>query len=263
MVSYQIAPRNLPAQRWPASLKEILKRNFLLAAPSSISKVPSTPLGNRKFYMVFCANCPIYLVKILSSFQNARKAKLSSNGSSLRFEIKIGCPKGSVLSLFLWNVLADSISILDFRFPFPFKIFAYNDDLVLCFGILISILPATTYKWRWTILPDWHPDLDIYRNNLQVAMDTTTVWGTSVKLVFNTLKTIYMVFSRWRQPFIEYQPITVNETPVKASRSCTYLDLILDEKLTWREHITVKCVKVKRLLFIVGKCCGVSPTISK
>jgi hypothetical protein len=73
---YKIAPRNLPAQRWPASLKEILKRNFLLAVPSSISKVPSTPLGNRGFYMVFCANCPIYLVKILSSFLNARKAKL-------------------------------------------------------------------------------------------------------------------------------------------------------------------------------------------
>lgn len=174
-------------------------------------------------------------MKILTSFLNSRKAKLSSNSSSLLSEIEIWCPQGSVLSPFLWNVLVDSL--LDFRFPFPLKMIAYADDLVLC---------------------TWHPDLDTARNNLQVAIDNTTGRGRSVKLAFNALKTIYMVFSRRRRPFIEHQPITVNETPLKASRSCTYLGLILDEKLTWREHITVKCVKVKRLLFIVNKCCRLS-----
>ena len=90
------------------------------------------------------------------------------------------------------------------------------------------------------------------------AHNCTTVWGVSVKLAFKALKTTFMVFSRRPRPQVEYQPFTVNDIPTKSSHSGTYLGLILDDKLTWREHITTKCVKVKRLLFIVYNCCRLS-----
>ncbi len=184
--------------------------------------------------------CPPYLVKILRSFLSSRRAELSLNGVSLQTETELGCPQGSVLSPFLGNILVDSF--LENPFPFEYKIIAYADDLVLC---------------------SWHSLFNTARENLQLITDCAVGLGTSVKLVFNAAKTIFMVFSRKRREKQDYPPISVNNTSIMPSRSCSYLGLILDDRLNWREHLAKKCVSSKRLMFTVNKCCRLTWGLSR
>ena len=46
------------------------------------------------------------------------------------------------------------------------------------------------------------------------------------------------------------------------SGSCTYLDLVLDELLNWREPVDKKCESTKCIIFAVNKCCRLSWGVS-
>ncbi len=73
--------------------------------------------------------CPLYLVIIVSSFLSGRSAFLESIGCSILTLLSLGCPQGSVLSPFLWNILIEAI--FGIHFPFECAVIAYADDLVL------------------------------------------------------------------------------------------------------------------------------------
>ena len=74
--------------------------------------------------------CPFYLIKIIELYLYNRKGILSGPGEKLIVDIDLGCPQGSTLSPFLWNILIDKL--LGAQYPFGFEIIAYADDLVLC-----------------------------------------------------------------------------------------------------------------------------------
>ena len=183
--------------------------------------------------------CPLYLVKLLQSFLLNRKANLSGLGVQITVDIELGCPQGSVLSPFLWNVLIDHV--LDFTYPFPCKVIAYADDLVLC---------------------AYDRDPTVATFNLQTMCDATVLWGTSVKLGFNASKTSFLIFTRNKQAIPNLQVI-INNIPINRTNKCTYLGLIIDDHLTWKEHITAKCLASRRLLFIINKCCRLTWGISR
>lgn len=182
----------------------------------------------------------LYLIKIISSFLHSRKAELSCADTTLLTTVDLGCPQGSILSPFLWNFLVDSL--LDAHFPFAYRVIAYADDLVLCTG---------------------HYDPETARRNLQYSIDHAISWGAAAKLAFNAAKTVYMLFSRRKLNLLDLPPIHVNSTPINPSSSCIYLGLTIDTKLNWREHVTKKCTCIKRLLFIVNKCCRLTWGISR
>ena len=46
------------------------------------------------------------------------------------------------------------------------------------------------------------------------------------------------------------------------SGSCTYLDLVLDELLNWREPVDKKCESTKCIIFAVNKSCRLSWGVS-
>jgi hypothetical protein len=136
--------------------------------------------------------CPLYLIKIISSFLHSRKAELSCADTTLLTTVDLGCPQGSILSPFLWNVLVDSL--LDAHFPFAYRVIAYADDLVLC---------------------AWHYDPETARRILQYSIDHAISWGAAAKLAFNAAKTVYMSFSRRKLNLLDLPPIHVNSTPIK------------------------------------------------
>jgi hypothetical protein len=184
--------------------------------------------------------CPLYLIKIISSFLYSSKAELSCADTTLLTTVDLGCPRGSILSRFLWNVLVDSL--LDTHFSFANKVIAYTDDLVLC---------------------TWHYGPKIARKNLQSSINHAISWGAAAKLAFNAVKTVYIFFSRRRRNQLGLPPIHVNNTPVNPSSSCTYLGLTIDTKLNWRKHAMKKYTSNKRLFFIVNKCCRLTWGISR
>ena len=174
-------------------------------------------------------NCPLYLVRIIESFLSGRSAILSGYGLSIVAELQLGCPQGSALSPFLWNILVDAV--LRIKFPFLNRIIAYADDLVLISS---------------------HCLLSQAVINLQAMCDTVIEWGSQVKLTFNAGKTAFLIFSKKRQ--IPVHTLVINNVIIHRSRSTTYLGLIIDDKLNWRQHIVNKCTKAKKLSYLVLKC---------
>ena len=77
----------------------------------------------------FKKKCPLSLVKLIQSFLLSRSGRMKSS-VFLVFDILLGCPQGSILSPFLWNILLEEL--LNLSFPFLFSIIAYADDIVLC-----------------------------------------------------------------------------------------------------------------------------------
>ena len=173
--------------------------------------------------------CPLYLVKILRSFLRDRSAKLEYMGISISSLLSVGCPQGSVLSPFLWNILIDFF--LRSNFSFLFKIIAYADDLIL-------ITSAVT--------------LELAVKNLQLMCDAAAKWGLEVKLAFNGAKTVFMVFCKQRK--FEPVQITVGGTCVSPVDHCTYLGCTIDNRLSWQQHIQSKCVAAKRAFFSITHC---------
>ncbi len=53
--------------------------------------------------------CPTFLVKIIKDFLTNRKGKFDLQKSEDHFPILTGCPQGSLLSPFLWNIMIDDI----------------------------------------------------------------------------------------------------------------------------------------------------------
>ena len=183
-------------------------------------------------------SCPAFLVKLLANFLSSRSCLLSSPLASRVTNIELGCPQGSVLSPFLWNILLEDLLCL--KFPFPFCFIAYADDIVVC---------------------TMHKEYTSAHSHLQTICDAVVVWGLSVKLVFNGAKSFFLTFSPNRN--LPPLSLSVDNVTVPRSSSCVYLGLTIDDKLSWNLHISIKCNAVKKMLFLILKCSRLSWGLSR
>ena len=102
--------------------------------------------------------CPLYLGLIVSTFLSDRCAVIESGGFSILSLLSLGCPQGSVLSPFLWNILIEAVFKIYFKFSFA--IVAYADYLLL----LIS----------------WHRETDTAVSNLQKMFEFIVESGSKL-----------------------------------------------------------------------------------
>ena len=155
------------------------------------------------------------------------------NEISLRFVISRGCPQGGVLSPLLWClVVNDLITRLSGSGVF---IQGYADD-IRC-QLAVGKFPNTV------------------SGLMQWALLTVEIWCKEVGLSVNPDKTGLIAFTRKKklQGFFEPQLFGVK---LRLSRSVKYLGVILDSRLTWREHLEVKVRKVQNLLWARTRACG-------
>ena len=78
--------------------------------------------------------------------------------------------------------------------------------------------------------------------------DATVDWGGKVKLAFNAMKTVLIIFSSRRSISLDNLSLSINNQHVKRSSQCTYLGMIFDELLCWRAHVAAKCASVKKIV---------------
>ena len=168
--------------------------------------------------------CPDYLVHIIASFLNNRRATLFNETCSFSVDLHTGCPQGSVLSAFLWLVLVNDV--LEIPFDFAYLNLAYADDITLAAA---------------------HRDPETATANLQKICAEVGKWSSSVDLTINARKTTFMLFSRKRNiPQISLQ---LEGQTIQPVRQFSYLGFLLEQRLSWLPHVQAKCLSAKKLIF--------------
>lgn len=184
--------------------------------------------------------CPTFLVKIIKDFLTNRKGKFDLQKSEVHFPIPTGCPQGSLLSPFLWNVMIDDILHLSSNHNMPGRARAYADDIT-----------AT----------EQHKDLAIAVSLLQSLINCIKSKLEELKLKVNAAKTVLIIFNRKRST-TDNLHLIVDGLQIHPVTHTKLLGLTLDYKLNWTAHLNDKERQVRKIFFSLrsytGKTWGLS-----
>jgi hypothetical protein len=75
-------------------------------------------------------------------------------------------------------------------------------------------------------------------NKLQKTVDELVTWGKTCGLQFNESKTVVMHFSR-KSKVCGYK-LKMNNKYLEYSNTVTYLGVLMDRRLEWKQHIEEK-----------------------
>ncbi len=176
--------------------------------------------------------CPRYLIRIVASFLKCRRAALSLREIKILVAILLGCPQGSMLSPFLWNVLLDAM--LRLKLPPGVKIVAYADDVTI---LATDRDPATAVR------------------KAQEAVEIIQDWLRRVKLRVNAMKTVLIVFSK-RKVTLPPLSLIVDGQVILPSSSAKLLGVTIDKHLRWTDHVEDRELMFKRTLHSIRRYLG-------
>ena len=89
--------------------------------------------------------------------------------------------------------------------------------------------------------------------HMQWAILTVEAWWNDVGLSVNPEKAEPVAFARKLPDFLEPHLLGVT---LSLSRPVKYLVVILDSRLTWRDHVDIKMKKAHSLLWACSRACG-------
>jgi len=185
---------------------------------------------------------PIHLVRWIAAFLRTRTAQVVINGTlSIRVQMQMGFPQGSVLSPLLFLIFINDISQ---NVPNDSEIILFVDD---------SSLTATSNK------------LELANEKLQQAFSALEQWSVKNKLDLNIGKSCTFFFSsapmeaKWR-PNILLHNKRMKFSEGEDERCPRLLGLILDRTLCFQDHLRFVIDKVndrrKILLCLASKSWG-------
>lgn len=164
---------------------------------------------------------PKSILRVISSFLHGRTVSYSSLYCTVEKELTKGCPQGSVLGPFLWNLVLDEFLSSDL--PMDCKSIAYADDLAIIVG-------GNSRR--------------VLEQKAAACMQAFELWTSSCKLAASIDKTKYLIFGARldRNPVVHLQG-----RPVSRSVVHKYLGVQLDDRLGFLQHVQYVVGKVKKL----------------
>lgn len=175
------------------------------------------------------------MLKWIYMFINQRLCTTKINGIISKFKKQnMGLPQGAVVSPTLFNVMINDLPTQLNKID-GIKTALFADDLVI-----------------WVSKPRRHFNklLEI----MQQALDRLESWSEVNRLVVNTDKTMYQVFSLAHKiPEINVQ---YKGQQIKATNEQKYLGIHLDSKLSWKKHINKTAEKAKTRFNILKRLTG-------
>ena len=141
--------------------------------------------------------------------------------------VKCGVPQGSILGPLLFLLYINDLSFACKR-TFP-VLFADDSNLFLS-----------------------GKNTDQVQQMINDELKDIVIWLRANKLSLNISKTHYMLFSNKKiiQPNVT---IEINGQPITCVTKTKFLGVIIDNKLTWKEHISYICGKVAKGIWIISK----------
>ena len=148
--------------------------------------------------------------------------------------IDCGVPQGSILG--------------------PLLFLLYVNDLYHCSSVLSFILFADD-----TTILFSHSNISSLSNIINRELSLASSWFRSNKLSLNSSKTKYMFFSRTRNANDNFT-ISINDNPIEQVHSTKFLGVLIDDKLTWKDHISSVSKIVSRNTSVLSKLRSFLPT---
>lgn len=202
-------------------------------------------------------DCPANIYKIILSYFENRKVKLSWGVNSVEKRATKGCPQGSVLGPACWNLMFDTLlTFLDREFPNKFV--AYADDLL--------------------VLVKGESRVELERNG-KIVVDAIEAWCNQAKLQLAAQKTEAILLKTvWvRRPPVgrrggdrpdrpraqqkkpdlakKYPTIKIGKDrrTIKFKNSVRYLGVYLDKEMGVKSHVSYLRDKVGSLFKKMGR----------
>ena len=174
---------------------------------------------------------PTYLVNIVSSYLSNRRNRLL--GTDLTFEIKQGCPQGSVLGPTLWLILINPL-LTSKKLKHVYTN-AFADDLFMLAGLK-------------------RDELSEFKATVESTIGEIFCWGKKRRLTFNAAKTqAILITKRIKHPEIEFE---IDDQTIKTGERLVYLGLLIDKNLNFLEHVKARITSGKRALSFLNRICA-------
>ena len=175
-------------------------------------------------------------LRLLKTYLTNRKQYVRySTHSSTMMNIKNGVPQGSILGPLLFSIYINDLVNTSRKFKF----IMYADDTTIYFN-----------------LEDF--SLENRENEITNELNWVTIWLRENKLTLNADKTKCMIYHTW-QKHITNTTFTMNGKQIERVKSFKFLGIILDENLTWRNHIDMVTNKLSKVIGILNRLKYVYP----
>ena len=171
----------------------------------------------------------------LASYLSNREQYVSINGKhSSSKMLECGVPQGSILGPLLFIIYINDIPHLSHLAKF----ILYADDA----NIIIT-----------------GNNLDEIEAKFTALSTALMAWVSSNELALNVRKTNYMIFTNKRKiDFTNFAP-KLGNIPIERKNVARFLGVLIDEKLTWKHHITAIKTKMSRYIGILYKLKHILP----
>ena len=141
--------------------------------------------------------------------------------------ISCGLPQGSILG--------------------PLSFLVYINDLCnVCKSTLPILFADDTNLFKSS------QDISIIENVLNEELKNISLWLKVNKLSLNVKKTHFIVFTK-RKKFNESIKLLIDNQTIEEARSKKFLGVIIDKKITWKDHINYLAGKVSRAIGMMVK----------
>ncbi|GFV46158.1 RNA-directed DNA polymerase from mobile element jockey [Trichonephila clavipes] len=174
-------------------------------------------------YKLITNNFPPALIHLINSYLTNRSYQVRVKDSlSNIYKVNLGAPQGSLLGPIIFNIFINDIP----THPHT-SLNIYADDIAI----------ATTFKN--------HKSITKHLNNHLKLLET---YFNTWKIKLNVEETVAVLFTRKRKAAT---PPTLYSTPLQWSQNTINLGLLLDNKLTWRQHILYTRNKFRNALRLI------------
>ena len=162
------------------------------------------------------------------SYLTDREQYVTYNGvASSTKPISCGVPQGSILG--------------------PLLFLVYINDLCnVCKSTLPILFADDTNLFKSS------QDISIIENVLNEELKNISLWLKVNKLSLNVKKTHFIVFTK-RKKFNESIKLLIDNQTIEEVRSTKFLGVIIDKKITWKDHINYVAGKVSRAIGMMVK----------
>lgn len=174
---------------------------------------------------------PLSLIK---SYLTDRMQYVVANGEPSRMlKTNIGVPQGSILGPFLFLVFVNDLPSYLIE-----DCILYADDTNI---FITSKNESTLYK------------------TAEVILQKLSLWLHTNKLVPNTSKSNYMVFSAKNKTLTNNYNLCLNNELLQRVQNTKFLGVTLDNQLTWKIHVQLLCAKIYKNMPILYKLRHIFP----